>query len=336
MPNNSIPDRPKSPAGTVIIVNYRSRAGAERCLASLQSLINSGWLKVIVVDNDSGEGEADLIAGSFPEIEVINAGINLGFGGGNNLGLKRAVGDWVCFLNPDTQVEPGTLEVLAEYLSRNPLTGCVAPAIANEQGKIIKSYYPFTNFFTSLLSACGLHPPIPLNHVNNRWRLTYSLESAPAIIDRSLGAALMIPRRALEVVGGFDERFFLYSEEEDLCRRLHHAGWKVVYYPQAKVIHQGGESARQQKPLTIAAANWSRYLYLHKHCGRLSAELSRWIWIAALSIRLSVVFLLPSGSRRDYLKGYAWSIRALFDRGWFDHTLRPDAKYRSGDGNLQA
>ncbi len=313
--------------GTVVIVTYNARDIISRCLNSLRHAVESGFAKVVLVDNASTDGTAEFIADQFPWVTLVRSGFNCGFGAGNNLSLEHLEGDWCFFLNPDATVTERDLESMAEYLGSNPQVGCIGPSVKDENGNKTLSYYPFTKLLTSIWSASGLNKVLPLNKTDGRWELRSRPPDGIVEVDRVLGAAMMVPRKLFERSGGFDERFFLYSEEEDLCLRIRKAGLKVVYYPGAEVVHIGGDTTRHNKPLATASANWSRYLFMRKHYSKAKAEISRWVWLFGLTLRCFITMLVCWGrGRKDRIAGYRLSTFSLLKRGYFDMRLRPPRK----------
>ncbi len=315
------------PRVTIVIVTYNSAEFIGECLDSLVGSFESGFVKVILVDNGSSDGTAQLVNESYPWVEVIRSEYNGGFGAGNNLALGRLEGDYCFFLNPDARLDEGCCEKLVRFLDGRSDVGCVGPAVLDVKGRRVVSYHVYTSLYTSLWSAAGLQRIIPLNRSGGRWEVRRRPPGKPVEVDRILGAAMMIRRQALDDVGGFDERFFLFSEEEDLCLRLKHAGWKTCYYPDAQVIHRGAASIGQNAPLATAAADWSRYLYMRKHYLRFSAEISRLVWIIALFIRYLLVHLKTPDKGLIKAEGYLLSLRSLLQPGYFDRVIRPP--YRS-------
>ncbi|MDP8237460.1 MAG: glycosyltransferase family 2 protein [Candidatus Hatepunaea meridiana] len=310
-----------TPRVTVIIVTYNSAGFIGECLDTLSKSAASGYLKVILVDNASTDSTADIIEKEYPWVNLVRSKYNNGFGAGNNIAISDVEGDYIFFLNPDTRVGPYCSKTLVDFLDDYDDAGCVGPCVIDEKGHKILSYFMFTGLFTSLWSAMELQRLFPLNRTNGKREFRWKPPNYSVEVDRLLGAAIMIRRKVLDQIGRFDERFFLYSEEEDICLRLRHAGWNIYYDPSSYVIHQGGTCKQQALPLMIAAANWSRYIYLRKHKNRISAEISRLVWIILLSLRLFISFLLPASRRKRY--GYIWSLKSLLKPGYFDRVLRP-------------
>ncbi|MBT7616563.1 MAG: glycosyltransferase family 2 protein [Calditrichaeota bacterium] len=310
--------------GSIVIVSYNSANETEQCLNSLLSIGSIDNIKIIVVDNCSTDNTCELISEKFPSVLLVKNDVNSGFGAGNNLGIAASAGEWIFFLNPDSEVAPDCIAILCDYLRTHPEVGCVAPAIIGDNGKTELSYFHFTTLLTSSLSALGLMRFVPVNRISGKVVINSKLVKVPIEVDRVLGAAMMIRCNLISDIGGFDEDYFLYSEEEDLCYRLFKSGWKVVYQPDARVKHIGGCSTDSIKSVSMAAANWSRYLFMKKHLRWFSAELSRWIWIKMLFLRFIVTFFRKRDDQMNQkISGYVYSIRSLVQPGYFDRRLRP-------------
>lgn len=252
---------------SVVVVSYNVR---RHVLDALRSVPPGGDLQIetIVVDNASSDGSVATIREEFPETIVVEAGENRGFGAANNLGLRRARGRYVLFLNPDAELRPGALERLVAYLDARPDVGIVGPRLRHPDGTVQPSRRRFPSIRTLLVEST----------VPGRWwsgwpaLRRYYLDDVPdddaQDVDWLVGAALLVRRDAIEALGGFDERFFLYSEELDLARRFRLRGWRVVYDPEAEVIHHEGKSSEQNLAGRAIAFNESKARYAEKYAGR--------------------------------------------------------------------
>jgi N-acetylglucosaminyl-diphospho-decaprenol L-rhamnosyltransferase len=224
---------------SVILLNFNTRDLTLSCLASISQTAQTEKWQLIVVDNGSTDGSAEAIAQRFPAIELIVSPTNLGYAGGNNLGLNRATGDAVVLLNSDVIAVPAVLGALADYLRTHQDVGALSPRLLTGAG--IPQAFTFGNDPTfgyllrrgarSLLGRGTLHD----------WGT-----DQPVTTDWVSGACLAVNRKVLEGVGGLDERFFLYFEDIDWCLRMRRAGWRVVYNPTLQVIHLGGTSQPQR------------------------------------------------------------------------------------------
>lgn len=220
-------------------MNYNAR---DHLLACVRSLRDDGAGEVVVIDNASSDGSVAALRAADPEVAVVEAGVNLGFGAAANRGVALTVGELVAIMNPDVVVEPGTLKALAERLSGSPGLGAVGPRIENPDG----SWYPSARSFPSLVDAAGhafLHYVAPRNRFSRRYKLLDWDHDTGRLVDWVSGTFMMVRRDAFEAVGGFDERYFMYVEDVDLCWRLRRAGWGVAYEPAGRVTHAIGASS---------------------------------------------------------------------------------------------
>lgn len=287
----------------------------------------SSAVKVIVVDNDSPDGTADLVEQLHPEVSLIRSGENGGFAAGNNLGLRRAAGEWVLLLNPDAILQPGALDSLVSYLDAHSRVGCVGPGMDDDRPNRLHWPEPFMTPGMAVWYALSLQRVLPLNRIDGARTLLWKAPSKSVRVERLIGAALLLRRSALDEVGLMDERFFLYSEEEDLQFRLALAGWETHYEPLARVKHIGGGSSRFTAPVAMASANWSRYLFVRKHFGRLAGEMTRIVWCIATFARMILAILLfATPGFRERMRGYRLSLASLLIPGYFERHLRPPRK----------
>lgn len=217
----------------VVIVSFNTAVHLHRLLTSLRGI--SGLGRVIVVDNASTD-DSKAVTESFGA-NWLPTGRNLGFGSAANRGVAAALREFVVVLNPDTVVEADLLVCLRDRLLQNPRVGLAGPAIRNPDGSI----YPSARSFPSLVDAIG-HATVGLITTNNPWTRRYR---NPTTIDWISGTAMALRRTAFESVGGFDERYFMYVEDVDLCWRLRNAGWSVLYVPETAVTHTIGAASER-------------------------------------------------------------------------------------------
>jgi N-acetylglucosaminyl-diphospho-decaprenol L-rhamnosyltransferase len=200
--------------------------------------------EIVVVDNASSDGSVHAVRAADPDVVVVETGANLGFGTGANRGVALTTGDYLLILNPDTVVEPGTVKALAEALDRDAGLGLVGPRMENLDGTL----YPSVRRFPDLAVAAG-HAFVglvwPSNPFTRRYRmLDWDHDRPAADVDWVGGACLLVRRSAFDVVAGFDEAYFMYVEDVDLCWRLRLAGWRIGYEPGGRVVHALGASSR--------------------------------------------------------------------------------------------
>ncbi len=227
------------PGIAVVIVNYESGPALVRCVEGLRS---ESTAEVVIVDNGSVDGSLDEIRHRFADVEVVVPGRNLGYGAAANRGVAATTAALVLVCNPDVEVRSGALAVLAEALAAHPRLALVGPLIRDASGV----RYPSARQFPSLIDAAGhalLGIFVPDNRFTRSYQLAHLGDAAEVrMVDWVSGACFMTRRSAFEQVGGFDESYFMYAEEVDLCWRLGRSGWQVAYAPTAEVIHLQGLS----------------------------------------------------------------------------------------------
>ncbi len=230
---------------SIVIVNYKSKGLTLSCLKSIKEAEWSGLThEIIVVDNNSGDYLGEILAWQYPEVQFIQAGTNLGMGGGNNLGLARARGKYLVVMNPDTIALPDTWRRLYDYMEANQSVGVVGPKQFNPDKSVQISCYRWHSLLTPLYRRTFLGAWFGQKDLDRFLMADFDKNSIREV-DWLLGSFLFIRAEALRRVGNFDDRFFLYFEDTDLCRRFYRAGFKVVYNPQAQIIHNHSrESAR--------------------------------------------------------------------------------------------
>lgn len=222
---------------SIIIVNYKTKGLLKQCLRGIAECHFSFPYEVIVVDNDSGDGSVELIRQYFPQVKLIASPINVGFGAGMNLGFKQATGRYVMTLNTDVAIDREPVEQLRAYLEEHPQVGIAVPKLINPDGSTQLSTYLFPSFFVALWRRTFLGKlPGPRRTIQKFMMSDWDHQSNRAI-GWALGAALFIRRTALDQVGFFDERYFLFVEDTDLCRRFWEKGWSIEYIADAEMVH---------------------------------------------------------------------------------------------------
>jgi GT2 family glycosyltransferase len=221
---------------SIIIVNYKSKAKLINCLHSLSSADFSGInYEIIVVENASGDDLSDLLT-PFPNVRWLDSPLNLGMGGGNNFGIRESRGDFILIANPDLLFSYSSVKQLYEYLRLHTEAAIVGPQLLNPDGSLQYSCARFPNFFLPLIRRTAFGRYFP--SLVNRYLMRADNHNEIRVVDWLLGACLMVRRNELFENGClFDERFFMYFEDVDLCRRASLAGKQVIYYPLAQLTH---------------------------------------------------------------------------------------------------
>lgn len=246
---------------SIILVNYNGKKIIKDCLQSLRQFNHTIPSEIIVVDNASNDGSPELICEHFPEVKLIRESVNHGFGKGNNIGAKIAQGEYILFLNTDTILTCDFLPQLLTVMMENPQVGIVAPKLLNQDGSIQISTSPALGVWGELLAQRRSSR----YHRGQNKEYIYQKFAQQQEVDLVVGAALLIRRKLFEQLRGFDENFFMYFEEADLCQRSQYLGWKVIYEPEVSVIHLHGVSTKQLPQQMLLEYRRSQVYYYQKH-----------------------------------------------------------------------
>lgn len=261
--------RKNEPLVSIVLVTYKEDAELLACLQSIfrtQRESDDSRFEVIVADNNIERRLEPVIAKRFPEVKYVSAGDNIGFGPANNVGARQATGEFIFFLNPDTELEPGAVRALSEFLQSQPAAAVVAPTLYDMEG----NFYPDQGSaeltpWTALAAHSVLHRVWPENPGARAYWVKDRDTSLPQKLAVVPGTAFMIRRSVFEEIGGFDERFFIYFEESDLCRRVRAAGYEVWLTPESRVRHIWHAATQDAKYNRIYRE--SRFKYFEKYNG---------------------------------------------------------------------
>ena len=237
------------PRVLTVVLNYRTPDLTIRAIeASLHEMEGMAGA-VTVVDNDSGDGSfetlcAEVSTRGWSRVRVLQSGRNGGYGAGNNFGIRHglpdgSVPDYVYILNSDAFPEPGAISSLVDYMELHPKVGFCGSRIHGEDDVYHQTAFRFPTIFSEFESGAVTGP---ISWLLKRYIVALPEPMEPQVVDWMAGASLLVRTKLLDEVGGFDERFFLYFEETDLCLRARRAGWQAVYLPQSRVMHIGSVS----------------------------------------------------------------------------------------------
>ncbi|MBN2033310.1 MAG: glycosyltransferase family 2 protein [Deltaproteobacteria bacterium] len=295
---DAVPHEWFSPAGwkppmiDVIIVNFNSTRWVLRCLESFRDEIKRQRVKVIVQDNASSESLA-CIKEAFPDVLVRRNAGNIGFARAVNQALEVSGSEYVTILNPDTVVMEGFWPSSLEFMVENPQVGVLGPAILNPDGTVQGSARAFPGLLTALFGRNSpLSRLLPKNAITRANVLSRRSDGiTPMEVDWVSGACMLVRRQAIKEVGMMDPRFFLYWEDADWCRRMWMKGWKIVYFPSAKVVHQVGASSSTKPVLSLYEFHRSSYKLFNKQIKDPFGLLSPFVAFA-LAMRFGLVLAL--------------------------------------------
>ncbi|HWH60105.1 MAG TPA: glycosyltransferase family 2 protein [Terriglobales bacterium] len=252
---------------SVVIVGWNARHYLELCLDSIAKAPPRRTMEVLVVDNASTDGSAEMIESKFPWVRLIKSTENLGFSRGNNVAIRQAQGRYVALVNPDVIVFPGCLDALADYLDRNPKVGDVGPRVLNPDMSMQSTCRRFPTLWNNFCSATRLEQVFKGSPLFAGEHMFYFTHDRTLAVDVIVGCFSMIRREAFDAVGLLDENLFMYGDDVDWCRRARNAGWEVVFFPGAQAIHDRGKITAPY-PVRFALAQQRSVLYYwSKHHG---------------------------------------------------------------------
>ena len=282
----------------VIVVSYNTRELTLQAVASARKATAGLDARVIVADNGSADGTVPAVRDADPDVAVLVNLDNPGYGAAVNRAAAAHPATHICAMNADVVLEPESLVTLRRYLDANRACGLVGPALAYPDGAPQASAKRFPTLGLALTEIFGVHTLAP----RNRWVRRFYYEdrdlTRDARVDTVSGAAMLLRAEAFEAVGRFDERFWMYFEETDLCRRLHDRGHAVAFCPAARAIHQHGASTRQTSVRQVEYY-LSYVRYFGKHHRRASAAILRAAVAAgALARMAALVVKYPPVDRR--------------------------------------
>lgn len=276
---------------SIIIVNWNACKVLHDCLASIRNSCGALEVETFVVDNDSIDGSREMVERDFPEVHLINSGSNMGFGKANNLAIPQAKAPYVFFLNPDTIVKQNTLEKMCAFLDNNPETGLIGCKMIDAEGypaelplqmeatpfKRLLLQIFFTNKSANIIeSVFPSHNPLESGYLKNLY-----------------GACLMVRKKVLDEVGYFDEQFFMYAEDVDLCQRIYKKGWKIYYMSEVDIIHlEGKASDKAPKEFSIVTMCDSICKLMFKNYGMKGKIIYRFGVFISSFLRLPIIFFL--------------------------------------------
>ncbi len=253
----------------LLLLSWNTADLLAACLHSIPDGAAGLDYHIIVVDNASTDGSADMVARDFPDVQLIRSAENLGFARGNNLGIRAVNADvsYILLLNSDTIVKPGSLRTLVRFMDTHPEAGAVSPRLLRPDGT--PQPYAFGGDPTpGYLLRRGFNQVALHRHLHD-WATE---QTQP--VDWVSGACLLARRAAIEQTGLLDENMFMYFEDNDWCLRIRKAGWKVYYNPQVEIVHLGGQSLKKNPKAQNAYYDSLIYFYA-KHYGRVSQWLLR-------------------------------------------------------------
>jgi len=290
---------------SVCIVNWNTRQDLEEALRSVSASDPELDLEVIVVDNASRDGSAAMVRQSFPRVTLIESPENLGFARAYNRAASAASGRYLLILNPDTVVQPGALGRLVAFMDSHPDAAAAGPCLLNSDGSLQFSCRRFPRAMVGVLRNTILGRLAPRNRFTRDYLMQDWDHRSTRHVDWVSGAAICIRREAWEQVGGFDEGYYMYSEDMDWCLRAEQAGWKVYYLPDAVIVHRIGRSSDQRPLAMVIQFHRSAVRFYRKHYAQHWPRGTRLLPIVGIWVRAALLVTQMS------LRRLADGIRAI-------------------------
>jgi N-acetylglucosaminyl-diphospho-decaprenol L-rhamnosyltransferase len=255
-----------SPELSIVIVNYNTRELLRACLLSIQRSEAPPPFELFVVDNASTDDSARMVASEFPDVQLIESGINGGYARANNLAIQRSRGRYLLLLNPDTELPPSALRAMVEFMEAHPEAGAAGPKLVRLDGSLdLACRRSFPSPEVSFYRMLGLSAMFPRSRRFGRYNLTYLDPDEPAEVDSVVGAFMIVRAEAASQAGLLDEAFFMYGEDLDWAYRIKSRGWKVLYNPGVVVLHHKGASSRRRSQRTIVEFYRAMHVFYRKH-----------------------------------------------------------------------
>jgi len=303
---------------TVVVISYNTKQLLLECLASVIESTGSINIELIVVDNASEDGSIEAVRTSYPQVTTISNLTNVGFGAACNQAIRATNSPYILLINSDARLTSTALSTLYDCLRLNCRCGAAGCRLVNAEGKELVNTRFFLTPFNQALELIGLPAILPIRFTCRTQRPSLDENLLDCSIDWIDGACLFLRREALDEAGLFDERFFLYSEDEDLCLRLQKAGWSICFSAIGTAIHHGGASSTNNGFEMLCNFYLSQMLFLSKHRASASVFFFQVSMLSALSLKYLTRWFRRDSRGREELVGRiksfsraCWLFRAL-------------------------
>jgi GT2 family glycosyltransferase len=248
-----------------LLVAYRSNDVIGDAIKSIQLQTGGFEREIVVIDNFASENCRDIVTTLAPDTNVIVNAHNDGFTRGVNQATSLATGKYLFYLNPDVQLSSDCTHLLITELESDSQLAAAVPQLLNQDGSVQRSVRNFPTFVTLIFEHFGLAHLFPRSHRFGHWKNYYFDHQSRALVAQPMASAFLVRRDALDRIGAWDERFFIFFSDVDICRRIMDAGYRVLFAPDAKAHHELGGSTRKERSWLIYDAHRGFYRYLAKH-----------------------------------------------------------------------
>lgn len=291
---------------SIVIVNWNACQITCDCLKSVYGQTGNINFEVIVVDNASTDGSAEMVKRNFPRVTLVENSENLGFARANNIGIRTSKGRYACLVNSDVIMLEDCIKNLMSFMDKHPTIGMAGPRILNPDRTLQPSCRHFPTIWNNLCPALGLNRIFPKSAFFSGWIMNYWNHDSVRSVDALSGCFWMVRRKALNEVGLLDEDFFIYGEDLDWCKRFHKADWDVAFSPGAEAVHIGGASSANAPIKFYLEMQKADLQYWRKHHGRFMAAAYKMIILLRHMLRAIVRALqymfCPSGREAALFK----------------------------------
>jgi GT2 family glycosyltransferase len=253
------------PMVSVVVVSWNARKYLKQCLESLREGVCRLPMEVLVVDNASTDGSSEMVEQHFPNCRLIRNETNLGFAKANNIGIKASAGRYVCMVNSDVRVLPDCIRRLVDYCEAHAEVGMAGPRILGGDGRLQRSCRGFPTLWNMFCRSLALDSLFPRCRLFGGYLLPYWEHDSLQAVDILSGCFWMVRREALPKVGLLDEKFFMYGEDMDWCKRFWLNRWRVIFVPAAEAIHYGGASSANAPVRFFIEKQRANLQYWKKH-----------------------------------------------------------------------
>ncbi len=284
---------------SVIIVSWNTKEILRECLESVYRETNDIELEVILIDNASTDGSAEMVQQEFPQVVLICNSKNRGFAAANNQGIEVAKGRFVLLLNPDTVVLDRAIQKTIAFADEHPRAGAVGIRNTHANGDLQKNCFRYASVLNLLISTFGLHRLFSRSKFFGRERMLWWDYADSRKVDVVAGCYMLVRKEVIDQIGGLDETYFMYGEEMDWCWRMQNAGWEVWFYCGATIIHYGGMSSAQNPAEMQCEAQRSLLYFIQKRQGKLGRAVCRGLLMLSGAFRLVYWGFRWIGARGD-------------------------------------
>lgn len=271
---------------SIIIVSWNTKEILRQCLRSVYEHTPELEIETIVVDNASSDGSAEMVLSDFPQVVLIENNDNRGFAAANNQGMSLATGRYFLLLNSDTIILKNAIEKCVDFADRNTDAAVVGCRVLNADRSLQPTCFMFPSILNMFLSASYLYKIFPQTRFFGREKMTWWQRDSVEEVDVVTGCFMLVRKAAIDQIGQLDEQFFMYAEETDWCYRFKKTGWKILFTPDAEIIHLGGQSSKKVREKMVIQLRLSILDFMKKHRSRFEYRTASLLVFAFFALRV--------------------------------------------------